>query len=199
MDLGILRENNLNIQGGISYCGDESRYLATIQRYYRLYDSNCSKIKKALEEENLVEFTTLVHSLKSNSKMIGADKLAQLAAQVEATGKEGNIALIDDNLPILLEKYERLSHVLKPYGEMETVKIPGVLSEQEAKDIGEKLIKALEDYDGDAAKPLMEDFLKFPFRFRVKNQLKEAKSDIEGYLFDEALEKVLEAIKEIQI
>lgn len=199
MDFGILKDNNINIQAGISYCGDEARYVSTIQRYYRLYDANCVKMKNALDSDNIAEFTTLVHSLKSNSKMIGANELSELAAWLENAGKEGNYVYINECFPQLLVKYEEVIGLLKPYGEMEQVKIPGVLSEQEAMQISEKLLRALDDYDGDASMPLIDELLKFPFRFRVKNSLKEARMNIEEYLFDEALEIVREAIKEIQV
>lgn len=197
MDFSTLKENQINVQNGINYCGDEARYLATMQRYFRLYDNNCEKMKNALAE-NSADFTTLVHSLKSTSRMIGADELADVAAKMEAASKECNQDYIRQNVDTLFEQYKNVIESIRVYGEMEPVQIPGVISEREALEIGDKLLEALDDYDGDEAKLLMERFLKFPFRFTVKRRLKEAKNDISEYLFDEAYEIVKEAVGEIQ-
>lgn len=196
MDFSTLLKNGINAQSGIRYCGDETRYLVTVQRYFRLYESNCENIKKSLEE-NLADFTTLVHSLKSTSRMIGADELSGMAAKMEEAGKTSDMAYIQENIQSLLEKYGKVIDAIRIYGEMEPAKIPGMISENEAKAIGEKLLEALDDYDGDTAKPLIEELLTFPFRFAVKRRLKEAQNDIKGYLFDEAYEIVKESLGEI--
>lgn len=198
MDFQILKDNNIDIQAGISYCGDEAKYIASLQRYYRLYESNFTKMRECIQGEQLQEFTILVHALKSNSKMIGANELSQFAATMEAAGKAGDLETIKGNFDDLIEKYRGTIEVIKVYGEMPAVKIPGVLSEQEALKVAEELMSALDDYDGDSAMSLMEEFLKFPFRITVKQRLKEAKAYIAEYLFDDAMAIVGEAVKEIQ-
>lgn len=197
MDFGLLRENNINVQNGLKYCGNENNYISTLQRFYRLYESNCKKMKEAIVIKELGEFTTLVHSLKSNSRMIGADTLSELAARLEMAGKEKDISFINDNFETMLAEYETVIGFIKSDIDMQPVKITGVVSEEEALLLIEKLCQTLDDYDGDASLPLMDELLKFPFRITVKNRLKEARTNIREYLFDEAYDIVKEAAKEI--
>jgi HPt (histidine-containing phosphotransfer) domain-containing protein len=57
----------------------------------------------------LPAFVTQVHALKSASASIGAAELSAQAAALEAAGKTGNLAFIQDNLPVFTEHLAKLA------------------------------------------------------------------------------------------
>jgi signal transduction histidine kinase/HPt (histidine-containing phosphotransfer) domain-containing protein/ActR/RegA family two-component response regulator len=89
---------------------DASRGLAmtggTVEGYLRVLELYCRDakirleiLKTAPEEEDLPQFVTQVHALKSASASIGADAVSSLAASLEAAGRRGDIGAISGTLP----------------------------------------------------------------------------------------------------
>ena len=197
MDFGILKEHYIDVETGVEYCGDELRYASMVQRFYRAYDRNRMKLLRSSEEGDTQGFTIAIHALKGNARMIGASSFARTAEWFESLGRDGKIDTIREKLSDLMDEYMGLMEVIKPYGEAQLVHIPGEMSEDEAREIGEELLKALEDCDSDKAGALLQELVKFPFRVTIKRKLKEAGEDISGYQFDEAAELVKRAIDSI--
>ena len=63
------------------------------------------EIERLLEEDDLSHYVLKVHSLKSMARLVGALGLSETAAEMEAAGKAGNIELIREKTPKLLETY----------------------------------------------------------------------------------------------
>ncbi len=197
MDFSYLEERGIDVKAGIGFCADENRYLSMLQRFYKMYDKNRRKLLVPSEDGNNDGFTIAVHALKGNSRMIGANSFADLAEEFEEMGKSGKIDEITARLPELMDSYMVLMEIIKPYGEMEPVHIPGEMSEFEACEIGERLLQALDDYDGDLASKLLKELMKYPFRITLKRRLKEAGENIEGYMFEEAYATIRNALDSI--
>ena len=68
-----------------------------------------------MAEKNWHNYTIEVHALKSASKQIGATKLSEDAAELEAAGNALNEALILEKTPALLELYAHYEEILKPF------------------------------------------------------------------------------------
>lgn len=197
MDFSYLEEKGIDVKSGIAFCSDENRYLSMLQRFYKMYDKNRRKLLVPSEDGNTDGFTIAVHALKGNSRMIGADSFANLAEEFEEMGKAGKIEEITERLPELMDSYMVLMEIIKPFGEMKPVHIPGEMSEYEACEIGDRLLQALDDYDGDLASKLLTELLKYPFRITLKRRLKEAGENIEAYMFEEAYATVRNALDSI--
>jgi HPt (histidine-containing phosphotransfer) domain-containing protein len=60
------------------------------------------------ETDALLPFTTQVHALKSVTASIGAMDISALAAGLEAAGKTGDMAYIQENLPTFTEQLTEL-------------------------------------------------------------------------------------------
>jgi HPt (histidine-containing phosphotransfer) domain-containing protein len=63
----------------------------------------------APDDVPLQSFTTLVHALKSASANIGADALSQSAALLEKAGREADLSVIRDKLPLFREELAALT------------------------------------------------------------------------------------------
>ena len=81
---------------GIEYCGSEEDYMETLAIFSASIGSKSNKIEKAWQEQDLKNYTILVHSLKSTSRIVGAKALSELAFQLEMAGKAANASLIEE-------------------------------------------------------------------------------------------------------
>ena len=75
--------------------------------------SKSEKIEQVYLTPETDTFTTLVHSLKSSARTIGAVSLSELAKHLEAAGKRGDLETILRDTPKLLADYRKLETQLK--------------------------------------------------------------------------------------
>ena len=83
--------------------------------YYHTIPKKHALIKQYAEEKNWHNYTIEVHALKSASKQIGATKLSEDAAELEAAGHALNEAIILEKTPALLDLYLHYENILKPF------------------------------------------------------------------------------------
>lgn len=193
-----LREKGFNIEEGFTYTGNSEKYLAALQRFHRRSGKTIESIKEEAEAGQYEELTILVHALKSNARTIGADHLAGIAEQMELSGKAGSYGEMASHKDELLESLECVVRALEPYGQMEEVHPKSEISAGEAEKVGAMLIDAIEDFDDETALPLVDELMRYPFRFTLINVLKNAKEDIREYEYTEALLKVRRVVSQIE-
>ncbi len=114
----LLELKQLNSDLGIYMCGDVEDYLEALSIFADSIAQKSEKIEKAWKNEEIAEYTTLVHSLKSSARTVGAVELSDLAKKLEAVGKHDDIAYIRDGTELLLNKYRELEAPLKKIAEV---------------------------------------------------------------------------------
>lgn len=102
---------------GIAYAaGDEGFYRELLMTYKEQAEEKKQLMQKALLEEDIKNYTIQVHSLKSNSKTIGAVDFSEMALELEQAGKAGNFDLIREKHQNLMGEYDRvleeIAHIL---------------------------------------------------------------------------------------
>jgi len=102
----------INIQQGIAYCGDQEGFREIVTIYHTEGEKRKRQLQQFFQEQDWKNYVITVHSLKSNSKGIGADELAELARKLEMAGKENRIDYILEHHGELLEKHDELLNVL---------------------------------------------------------------------------------------
>ncbi len=93
---------------GLYMCGDVEDYLEALGIFADSADSKAAKIKKTESEQDTENYTTLVHSLKSSARTIGAADLSEKAGILEVAGKDRDLELIKTLTPDLLADYGTL-------------------------------------------------------------------------------------------
>lgn len=102
--------NELNVSVGVEYCGSNANtYVGILKSYARTTGDILSEMIRDYNSDDIVNFTTKVHGIKSSSRSIGAIKIGELAEKLEAAGKavkenkedKVNINFIDDNIYLL--------------------------------------------------------------------------------------------------
>lgn len=103
---GVDYNTGINITGGIL-----ENYILILESYI---EENQDKILK-IEENNSKDFKSyqiLFHSLKSSSKAIGADLIAEEAEKLESAAREKDMQYLEENMNLFLSKMWDLIHGL---------------------------------------------------------------------------------------
>ncbi len=107
--------DGLNTQNALKLLGTKELFMSVLETYYKGMDKKAEIIRSHWEAKDYRSYTIEVHSLKSSSRQIGADELADLAASLEAAGNSGDIALIDEKTEQLLSDFLKYKDILAPY------------------------------------------------------------------------------------
>lgn len=105
----------LDLKSAMELMGSEKLLLNVIEQYYRSIDKNIAKINASYKNGNTELLTIEFHSLKSTSKQIGANKLSQMAKDLETAGKNNNNIYISENIEKFLNEYKTMKNVLSAY------------------------------------------------------------------------------------
>ena len=94
----------VDMRSGISNSGGvEEEYNEILAIFASDSENRLAEIAKYHAEGNLRALTICVHAVKSASANIGAEYMAEMAAELEAAGKAGDTVHIDANLPRFTE------------------------------------------------------------------------------------------------
>ncbi len=187
-----------DVKEGIGYTGGKEKYLSALQRYYRSSEANVKKVEESYAAGDLENLMITVHSMKSNSKMIGAISVSEAFEKLEIAARNKDEETIKSDLGPAMEDYKKLIEGLKPVGEMETVKAADEISGEEARKIADELLAALDDFDDDLSASLAKKLSGYPFRITQRGKLREASNLISDFMYDEAAELIREIIPEIE-
>jgi signal transduction histidine kinase/HPt (histidine-containing phosphotransfer) domain-containing protein/ActR/RegA family two-component response regulator len=104
--ISFLNAGGYDTASGLNYtAGDEDFYREMLQTFIDEHDTKLAEMKKALETRDWKGYCVRVHALKSTSRMLGANELADLALVHENAAKEENAVLIDEGFAELEALY----------------------------------------------------------------------------------------------
>ena len=198
LDERWLTEIGIDAQTGIGYTGSEDKFVSALQRYYKNYEKNRSKVDSYFGSKDYESYMITVHALKSNSKMIGAGALSIEFEKLENAAREGDTETIEANTAPTLAMYEELVEKLKPIGQMQDVHVADEISADVAKETADKLLEALDDFDDELSKSLAGKLTGYPFRLTQKDMLKQAIGYIEDFMYDEAADIIKQIVPTIE-
>lgn len=106
----------LDIDKCISYIGgNEEAYGEILSIFARESEEKIELIKTLFEQGDLKNYKIEVHALKSSSLNIGAVELSELAKELEAAGKEGNLDGAEEKHNELLRLYTEVVEAARKY------------------------------------------------------------------------------------
>lgn len=113
----IINNNNLiNMAKGLEFCSnDREMYDEILSTYLQNGLENMKKIMLAYGNEDWTNYSIYIHSLKSTSLTIGAEKLSSLAKQLEEAADKGDIQFIAYNNDIALDMYKSVLLEIERY------------------------------------------------------------------------------------
>ncbi len=197
-DVNGLKTYGLNVEEGLRYTGGNEKYISAILRYMRNHDRNKEEITSLLGSNDVEGYKIRVHALKSNSRMIGAMELGSEFEALEKAANDNDINYIKDNNDRVMVSYDKLVENLAPLKELGDVRPAAELDREQAKSVSDELLKALDEFDDEAAKKLADKLSGYPFRITQKQKLKEAIRYIEDFQYDEAADIIKEIYPSIE-
>ncbi len=98
-------------------CGSPETLREALREYRDNIEQKASLLEQYLADGALEEYTVLVHSIKSSSRLIGAEDLSRQAAYLEQCGDEKKLSELEEKTPVLLELYRSYIDKLSLFAE----------------------------------------------------------------------------------
>ena len=100
-------EYGINIENGIFNVGGKMSLYMDIVEIFLEDKERQDQLKQFMADHNAKDYGVLVHALKGDARMLGADSLADVAYEHEKQSKAGNLAYVEEHWDELVENWER--------------------------------------------------------------------------------------------
>lgn len=111
----ILIDNGVNLEKSLELFGDMNTYNETLSDFLRDVEGKLSDIRKYKESGDMSNYCILVHSLKSDARYFGFEKLADIAYHHEMESKSNNMYYVSLHYDELEEEAKRIIEIVKMY------------------------------------------------------------------------------------
>lgn len=99
----------IHTEVGMQYAsGKKDFYQKLLKMYYEQGPAKKAELEKALAAEDVKQYVVTVHSVKGNSRMIGAVEFADQALLSEQAGKAGDMEFLRMHHEALLREYDKV-------------------------------------------------------------------------------------------
>ncbi|MCL2693662.1 MAG: ATP-binding protein [Oscillospiraceae bacterium] len=152
-ELGLSRVSNM-----------ESMYRDSVEFFYKKLGGEQEKLTASLDGGDLPLFAITIHAMKSALSTIGAMKMSEMAADLEAAAKGGNAEFCTEKFPELKEKLAALNEqltVVFPPAEDAGSRAAG--DEALLRESLEKALAAADDFDSDLGLEVLEELANYDF------------------------------------
>ena len=172
-----LEVGDLDVNAAVKLLGSEQLFFTILKDYYNLIEKKASQIKVLEETGNWPAYTIEVHALKSASRQIGANSLADKAAELEKAGNARDSFFIRSHTDEMLEEYLGYIPILKPFCDEEDDDTPKETATiEELRDCFAEMRAAIEDLDMD--------------------RMEEVSARLHGYSYDDTQAELYARLKE---
>ncbi len=113
--LEYLKSNNIDVEKALELLGDVEMYNSTIKEFISGVDEKVNKLSSYKNENNMKDYAIEVHSLKSDSKYLGFNTLAEIAYDQELKSKENDSDYISKNYDKLITELKKNLEIVKKY------------------------------------------------------------------------------------
>lgn len=115
--LSRLAAVGIDIEKGLEFCvGNEELYIELLREYVRGSEEKIKDTAAFLEQSDMKNYGTLVHSMKSTSKTIGANDLFESCLALEKAADSFDTDYISANHDRMISDYKKLIADLKEAG-----------------------------------------------------------------------------------
>ena len=112
----ILKELGIDVEKALSLCDENViEYVNTLKINEKYSKEKIMQLTDSYENNNIEDYTIIVHSVKSTLYMIGAKELGDEAKRLEMSGKEGRIEYIDNNTKSFIVRYDELMNGIREF------------------------------------------------------------------------------------
>lgn len=180
----------LDVETGLRYTGTLELYFKLLAEFSGAIERRAGFFRTVCANGDTDAYRVEVHSLKSNARTLGAEKLAKMAEAMEERCKAADLPYIRAKTPELLEEYEKYIPILESYKKPPVVAGQGELDYDSGRllELCARMLTALDDFDIDRAELLMESFLDYKANEDISAQLVMLKQAVDSYSYGQAEE-----------
>ena len=114
-NIEYLKEKGINVDNGLKLLKDIEMYNMTMEQYYEELPGKIKELEDYKSTNDMDNYSILVHSLKSESRYLGIDHLADIAYEHELASKENKVEYIQDNYKELKAESDKVYNIIKKY------------------------------------------------------------------------------------
>lgn len=114
-DVNLLIENGANVKKALELFGDMETYDDTLSTFLSEVPDKLQKIKNYKEVGDMANYAIQVHSLKSDARYFGFEKLAELAYDHELKSKANDMYYVTEHFDELMVEAIRIVNLVKKY------------------------------------------------------------------------------------
>ncbi|MBR1861111.1 MAG: response regulator [Lachnospiraceae bacterium] len=182
----------INVEEGIKNSGGVSSYLFALSLFFDTIDENSKVISDSYESGDIRLYTIKVHALKSSARIIGAEELSRLCAELESAGNKEDMDFIDANTEKLLTDYaafkKKLERIEKESGDDEKEPVP----EDTLKDAYEALGDIISQMDYDSVEMILGELKEYRLPDEDGEFFKELEKKLKSFDWDGMEEMIRE-------
>ena len=113
-DYAALRQAGISPENGLNYCqGDRELYDTLLSEYLGEYPERSGLLGTYFAARDWKNYVIYAHSLKSSSKMLGADDLSRMAARMEAAANSGDEEAILKEHGKMMDRYDEVARAVR--------------------------------------------------------------------------------------
>ncbi|MBQ9610540.1 MAG: response regulator [Lachnospiraceae bacterium] len=188
-----IKKYDINLTEGLKYTSyDLDQYATVAEIMVKNYESTRERVETYYKDDNINDLGITVHSLKSNSKFIGAINLPVIALGIELKAEENDKDYITLSLPLLYYEWEKMIKGLKEF--LDTYKKSVIFKEDASDNIAvnydtylDDIMEFVDNFQPEPAIKLIDEILRRQIAdadYDILNKIKEA---IENFEYDEAI------------
>lgn len=111
-----LEDKGISAHAAIEVVGnDVDSYIDLVRMYIEDSASKIADMEEYIAAENMLDYSVLAHSTKSDSVLIGAEELSLVAKGHELEAKAGNVQYVKENWDSFLEQWNEVLGILKAF------------------------------------------------------------------------------------
>lgn len=110
-----LSDNGVDFEQALSYLGDMETFDEILKDFYDGMDNQMAEIEKCKNENDMKNYSILVHALKSNCRSLGIIPFADVAYQHEIAGKDNNTDYVEQHYTELVNTKEKYKKIISNY------------------------------------------------------------------------------------
>ena len=152
----------ISLADAIKYTGNADILEQTLKEFYCSIDEKAAAIEQFAAAQDFVNYTVLVHALKSSARLIGALELSADALYLEKCGDSKNADEIAKKTPALLQKYRSYKEHLAPICPKDDTAQKEEMSEAQYNDAMKSIKECAEAFDFDTIDTILS--LLAPYR-----------------------------------
>jgi signal transduction histidine kinase/CheY-like chemotaxis protein len=192
----------LNISSGLRFVNSNiANYFHVLESFRLRASENLNSVRLFFQEERWKDLTIEVHSIKSLAKIVGAEQLFRLAAELEVAGKREDGEVIRQNIEQYIKTFQSVLNdvdiVLQMFAKHESSDssaAPDELSKEELLLRLKKALSALEEYDTTQTSQILKGISAKSFTPEFAKLLEEIQIHVTQFDYKHAIQGIKQLI-----